>query len=346
MPTPAQPNSGPPGAAAAWDSPGAGPAGQGLLLVPGLLGLGAGALDSGLRVFPPNDGFPVLVASFIAYGVVATAVGLIVLTVAWYRSHRPVAVGVLTALTVALLVLQISWQLPLYVPDGRVARTKPFTLLSINMRASESDPAELMTQARQADVLVLLESTPNALRLLQRAGLDEQFGYHAGGATETRNGAAIYSRFPLSEIQPLPPTSFPMWSATTLVPDVGPVRVVTAHPCNPFCGPGKWPGEHAVLREFVRSQRAHPLVVAGDFNAVNDHGPMRRLRAAGLRSATEIAGAGWLPTYPAGSVLPPLIPIDHVLLNEQLTALSITTVEVAGTDHLGLLTTLAGTGTP
>jgi len=85
-----------------------------------------------------------------------------------------------------------------------------------------------------------------------------------------------------------------------------------------------------------------PLVVAGDFNAVDDHGPMQALRRVGLKSATDVAGAGWLPTYPADGPLPPLLPIDHVMINKGLTATSVTSFSITGTDHRGLFSTLAG----
>ena len=71
-----------------------------------------------------------------------------------------------------------------------------------------------------------------------------------------------------------------------------------------------------------RREPGRPLIVAGDFNAVDDHGPMRALTHDGLESATDIVGAGWLPTYPANRRFPPLIPIDHVLVNKLLTASS------------------------
>ena len=83
--------------------------------------------------------------------------------------------------------------------------------------------------------------------------------------------------------------------------------------------------------------------MAGDFNAVPDHGPMQRLRRIGLRSVSDVIGAGWLPTFPSGRRIPPLLPIDHVLVNDRLTATSVTTFGVAGTDHRGILATLAGT---
>jgi endonuclease/exonuclease/phosphatase (EEP) superfamily protein YafD len=99
-----------------------------------------------------------------------------------------------------------------------------------------------------------------------------------------------------------------------------------------------------MLREAVIDELDQPLIVAGDFNAVEDHGPMQALHRLGLKSATDVAGAGWLPTYPANRRIPPLLPIDHVLINEDLTASSVTSFALAGSDHRGLLATLAGTG--
>ena len=72
---------------------------------------------------------------------------------------------------------------------------------------------------------------------------------------------------------------------------------------------------------------------------------MRSLRADGLTSATDVVGAGWLPTYPSDKPqgLPPLLPIDHILVSRSLTATSVTTFRAEGTDHLGLVATIAGT---
>jgi endonuclease/exonuclease/phosphatase family metal-dependent hydrolase len=70
---------------------------------------------------------------------------------------------------------------------------------------------------------------------------------------------------------------------------------------------------------------------------------MQHLRGLGLKSATDIVGAGWQPTYPANRSFPPLMAIDHVLVNSRLTATSITTLPNKDSDHLGLLAVLAGT---
>jgi endonuclease/exonuclease/phosphatase (EEP) superfamily protein YafD len=328
----------------AWDSSGRPPRrGVTPLVLIGAFALPAGLLAVLLRLFPPTDGAPALVASFISYGVLAEVIALGAFGLAALLARRRVALAVLAVVTAGLLALQLSWLAPLFLPDDRPPTTRTFTLLSLNIRGELGDPASIMAASHQADIVVLLETTPRAVQALRAAGLDEEFAYRAG--TETKgSGSAIYSRFPLTSIQPLPHTSFQMWQAIAQIPQLGAVRVVTAHPCNPFCGPGFWPSEHELLQRVVDRELGQPLVVAGDFNAVEDHLPMRQLRQLGLRSATDIVGAGWLPTYPANSPIPPLIPIDHVLLDDQLTATSIIRVPVAGTDHLGLLATLAGAG--
>ncbi len=338
--TAAKPSAGP---GPAWDSSRPGPRRAVVALVlPAALLLPFGLIATALRILPPTDGAPALAASFIPYGTLVYAFCLLCFGLALILARRKHALAVLTLASAALLVLQLSWLAPLFVPDNRPATTRTFTVLSLNIRGELGRAEDIMTQAQTADIVVLLETTPSAIRALKAAGLDDRFAYTAG--QQSRGSAsAIYSRFPLTGVQPLPQTSFQMWQATAQVPQVGAVRIIAAHPCNPFCGAGYWPSEHALLQRVITQDLSGPLVVAGDFNAVDDHRPMRELSDLGLKSVTDIVGAGWLPTYPANAPVPPLIPIDHILLDDQLTGTSITRVRVGGTDHLGLLATLAGT---
>ena len=150
----------------------------------------------------------------------------------------------------------------------------------------------------------------------------------------------IYSRFPLGTAN-LIDTTFSQPLTTVAVPGIGTVTLMAVHPCNPYCGGNRWASEHAMLAQIAAAHLEGPLIMAGDFNAVDDHGPMQALRRLGLKSATDVAGAGWLPTWPANRGIPPLIPIDHVMINAQLTAITVRTFAVDDTDHLGLIATLA-----
>ena len=94
------------------------------------------------------------------------------------------------------------------------------------------------------------------------------------------------------------------------------------------CGSNQFRSNRQRLQAAVQANLESPLIVAGDLNAVNDHAPLRALRAAGMESVTDILGAGWLPTYPANRTIPPLLPIDHILASPQLTATSVARLTV------------------
>jgi endonuclease/exonuclease/phosphatase (EEP) superfamily protein YafD len=209
------------------------------------------------------------------------------------------------------------------------------------MSRSDSDSKEVAERAAQADVVILVETTPAALTALQPFGWDERFRYSVGAPKGDFADTAVYSRFPLSRSTLIGGTTFQQWVTTVHVSNVGGIRLIAVHPCNPFCDGDRWTAEHQMLREAVIDNLDQRLVVVGDFNAVDDHGPMQALQRVGLKSATDVAGAGWLPTYPANRPIPPLLPIDHVLITKDLTATSVTSFAVSGSDHRGLLTTLA-----
>lgn len=293
-----------------------------------------------LRVFPPSDDRAVLVASFIPYGMVGYLVALLCLAAMVIMSRRRVAAILVFAVVCALTGLHVSWLAPFFVADERPATTSSFTVMSLNLYAGNADSDQVWAAAQQADVVVLLELTPAAQLRLKALGWDERFPYTVGNLTDGISDTGVYSRFPISD-PTLIRTSFQQWLTTVKVPEVGPVTLVGVHACNPYCGSNRWYSEHQLLNDIAARHLDGPLVMAGDFNAIDDHGPMQDLRRLGLRSATDVVGAGWMPTWPARRGVP-LIPIDHVMVDDQLTATSISTFRVAGTDHLGLFATLAG----
>jgi endonuclease/exonuclease/phosphatase (EEP) superfamily protein YafD len=302
-----------------------------------------GLVATWLRLVPPNDDATALLAAFIPYGILAYLLSVLCFAIALIRARNRRALLIITTAVAALLALQASWLVPFFVSDHRTATTKPFTLLSLNMYAGAADPHALLDQARQADVVILLEATPTALNTLATLGLGSRFPYQVADPRVGISDTAIYSRFPLSNSALVQGTLFQQYVTTAAVPDIGPIRLIGVHVCNPYCGNGRWAAEHAILRVTVDANLNQPLVMAGDFNAVDDHGPVQWLHRQGLESATDIVGAGWMPTYPANKLLPPLLPIDHVMVNNRLTATSIRTIKIPGTDHLGLITTIAGT---
>jgi endonuclease/exonuclease/phosphatase (EEP) superfamily protein YafD len=326
-----------------WDTQLSRPRYQGVLFTIAGLALLPALAATIMRLFPPSDDASAQLAAFIPYGLIGYLVALCCLLVALLRARRRLVLAVITLGVAVLTACHVAWLAPLFVNDHRAVATPEFRLMSLNTLHGEADPRAVAKQAAQADIVILLETTPAALQTLKPFGWDKRFPYSLGDLKDGSFNTAVYSRFPLSHSAPIADTSFQQWMTTVRVPDVGRIRLMAVHPCNPYCGRGRWRAEHEVLRDAVIDNLDQPLIVAGDFNAVDDHGPMQVLRRAGLKSATDVAGAGWIPTYPADGPLPPLLPIDHVLINGDLTATSISSFAISGTDHRGLFATLAGT---
>jgi endonuclease/exonuclease/phosphatase (EEP) superfamily protein YafD len=325
-----------------WDSQPVRPRFQQLLFTVAGLALLPATAATLMRVLPPANKPTVHLAAFISYGLVGYLVALGCLLIALLLARRRLAPTVITLGVAALTACHVAWLAPLFVDDHRAAATPVLRLMSLNVFHGEANSGEVAERAAQADVVILIETTPAALTALKSFGWDERFPYSLGEPKDGFSDTAVYSRFPLSRSTLIPGTTFQHWVTTLRVPDVGHIRLVAAHPCNPYCSGDRWTAEHQMLRQTVIENLDHPLVVAGDLNAVNDHGPMQALQRAGLKSATDVAGAGWLPTYPANRSFPPLLPIDHVMINKDLTATSVTSFAVSGSDHRGLLATLAG----
>jgi endonuclease/exonuclease/phosphatase (EEP) superfamily protein YafD len=74
-------------------------------------------------------------------------------------------------------------------------------------------------------------------------------------------------------------------------------------------------------------------VLAGDFNATLDHAVLRDLLGTGYIDAAEFTGAGLIATWPVGRHLPPLVTIDHVLVDRRSAAVATSVQTIAGSDH-------------
>jgi endonuclease/exonuclease/phosphatase (EEP) superfamily protein YafD len=82
------------------------------------------------------------------------------------------------------------------------------------------------------------------------------------------------------------------------------------------------------------------VIVAADLNSTTDMRPFRGLLRDGYQDAAEQSGAGREPTFPADSRLPPLLAIDHIL-TRNCVATSLHTVKIPGSDHRGLVASVA-----
>jgi F0F1-type ATP synthase assembly protein I len=183
--------------AASWDSHRWQPRFQGLLFSMAGLALLPATAATVMRVLPPAEEPTVQLAAFIPYGLFGYLLAVVFLLVALTRARRRLVPAVITTAVVALTSLHLSWLAPLFVNDHRAAATGEFRLLSLNMSRSDSDSKEVAERAAQADVVILVETTPAALTALQPFGWDERFRYSVGAPKGDFADTAVYSPLPV-----------------------------------------------------------------------------------------------------------------------------------------------------
>lgn len=296
------------------------------------------------RLSGSDAGPAVRAVSFAPAGVPLYGAGLVLLLVLAARrgGRRLPTVG--AGVAVVGLALHLAWVAPWYVGTSVAADADApaLTVMTSNLLSGAGDGAALVAAAAEArvDVLAVEELSTGGLAQMEAAGLAELFPYRAGEADPGGvRGTMLFAREPITDVERLD-TEFGCWSAS-----VGDVTVFALHPVYAL-DTAQWAAEHATI--LAAAERLQPDLLLGDLNATLDHAPMRRLEEAGYRDATELSGGGWQPTWPAtGSglrgLVPPVLQIDHVLLDDGWTARRTWTVDIAGTDHRALVAEVART---
>lgn len=293
-----------------------------------------------VRLLDPWGGGWVRVQSFTPLAIAAYGAALLVLLVRFALARRW-GRGIAAAAVALGLALHLGWYAPMVSganPPPR-AGAEPLRVMVANLHLGRADGLAVVEAASRedVDVLVVTEVTPGVLATMERAGLEGLFGYRAGRPGRDRAGTMVFASTRLGRATRIP-TTWGSWR----VP-MGRHTLFAVHPHAPT-DIGRWRRDHHLLRAAVAA--GEPDLVAGDFNATPDHPPMRMLADAGYRSATELANAGWQPTWPAGaSVLgipfPNTVQLDDVLVGPSFAAVDAHTVDVPESDHRALVAEVA-----
>lgn len=277
-----------------------------------------------------GDAYSAAALAFLPYAIPVTAL-LLMLSLRLRRW--------LTAFT-ALLV---TAGLVIAVVPRATADRRPYTLgatirvLSVNLHEGRANPNTVVDLVRDnhIDLLSLQELTPGAVATLDGAGLREllpnmQFDARPGAA-----GAGIASRYQLQPRELMPtPTTFAQPSALVDLPGGLRLQVVAVHVVAPVApgGVDPWQREITSLPEADLNQPARLLI--GDFNATLDHAALRGLVTTGYVDAADQTGQGLHATWPTDRrPLPPLIAIDHILVDHRCAVDNVSLFAVPGTAH-------------
>ncbi|MER7790406.1 endonuclease/exonuclease/phosphatase family protein [Streptomyces sp. NPDC097640] len=191
------------------------------------------------------------------------------------------------------------------------------------------------------DLVSVQECDTRCAAALDAPAMRETYPYRKVIAVpgDAAHGSAILSKYPLT---PEAGVSGKLAMPGAVVRIAGrPVHVQVAHPMPPM--PGRldvWRTELGRLRAYAADRGDEPTLIAGDFNATQDHAAFRSLLDTGMRDSAPAVGRARTPSWP--SVTAPALgaQIDHVLVSEALRPRAARFLDLPNTDHRALLVDL------
>jgi endonuclease/exonuclease/phosphatase (EEP) superfamily protein YafD len=252
---------------------------------------------------------------------------------------------IFSGLVIAFHLLSVVPEILPGNPEQAPAGAARIRLLTSNLRYDNNQAGRLGAQItdQHPDIVVLAEVSPLTLDRVRSSGALGGYPYRAVYPADGAFGAAVFSRFPLSEpAAPRVDGVLPL-RVTVTVDDRRRFVLYAVHTISPTRSDyaRRWRREIDALRTEVK-RATLPVVMAGDFNATRDHRPFRRLLDAGMRDAHDVVGAGWTPTWKANSLLlPPVLRIDHVLASPAFAVTGYRVGAEIGSDHKPVLADLA-----
>ncbi|MGN9755754.1 endonuclease/exonuclease/phosphatase family protein [Streptomyces sp. SD31] len=298
----------------------------------GLLFLGVSVVV-GCRVADTDGITPVpQLLAFLPWLLVPTGVGLLLALFSRRWS------GVVWA--VALFGL-LAWFIEPYGKTGEPGGPAlvSFRVLTSNVEFGHATDALVAAVRREKPDLVFVQECEYTCDARLREALGTGYPHRAAQVAGGSAGSVVLSRFPLDPTDPVPGTM----AMPGAVADVRghAVRLQLAHPMPPL--PGRtdlWRRELGELRDFAAENTGDgrtPLVLAGDFNASQDHAAFRRILDTGLRDAARLTGHDRTPSWPARTTPAFGVQIDHVLVTADFSVRTARFLDLPGTDHRALL---------
>lgn len=247
----------------------------------------------------------------------------------------------LAASAAATLALNLIEILPLYQPAPTSRGPAGAKLKIVQANVFYKNPNVILIQrfleSENADIVCLYEFSNDQAAL--RPWLDSRYPFRIEAKAIGGAKSAMYSRFPLSAVQPLP-SVHTLREGVRCTATIGDQEVdfFVFHPTIPIT-PGAANGRNGQLEEVAQMVLAspRPALMIGDFNITPFSAAFPPRRHPKLKDLGQ--GFGPLPTFPM--FLPPLlVPIDHMFGTAEFSAANRRLGPFIGSDHLPIVTEL------
>ncbi|PJM78190.1 endonuclease/exonuclease/phosphatase family protein [Bifidobacterium felsineum] len=217
-------------------------------------------------------------------------------------------------------------------------------VMTFNVYKGQADAQSIVETVRdqRVEVLALQETTDGFVKKLKDAGIERYLPYSNISSSDGVYGNGLWSATPLAQ-----PVDDEVNSSASFMPagtvDMGgnSIRFVSVHTTAPV--PGYWRQWKRSLDELglMQSHTDNRYIFMGDFNATYDHAPFREFLGTRFYDAARISGHGFTFSWPTNRPgLPMFAGIDHVVVDQGMTAGQCKVVKIAGSDHAALLVTV------
>jgi len=258
----------------------------------------------------------------------------------WAHADRLAVVAALAGVGGLVLAAPVVFTPDQPAPDPTAAGV---TVAAVNLLYRNpviSQAADSLLEQR-SDVIVFSEYTVDHQTELNAHPLAEQFPHKVDSVRPFAGGLAVWSRYPLIAGEELDTINVAL-DLTVTSPD-GPLRLLGVHPPTPIFDHSGWIADLTTFGE-VTSDADDPTLIIGDLNASRWHPVFRDLLGRGFVSAHEAHGRGFSTSWPTDEFIPAFVRLDHALTGNGLVSTAIEDFTVPGSDHRGLVVTVAPAG--
>jgi len=285
-------------------------------------------LSVSIFVIPTDIYLIDIVQSFALHAVVGYA--LIALTLFTRQKRRLALPFVLASFSLLIYLLPYFTASPIqdYEFEGNSFRVAHFNVLGSNILY---DQIAEQTQATDADLISFQEVDSTWMDELIIRLKNQYPHYHL--AYQEVHGVAIFSKHPVEDLTTYYWGGEPSLTGNIMLPDTT-VHFVATHTLSPR-NEKRYTKRNQHLRQMGRYLKSieGPVLAIGDFNAVPWSPHIVQIRR---QSRLFDSRRSFTPTYPARWKIGG-IPIDYILHSDEVQCLNFQSVEMAGSDHKGVL---------